>query len=126
MADLHRIDRADGIFTVAELDYENAYYAAMLDGDPYAYLQTQIVPGYDFALLHITLLSFSRRVLRECLADYRTLNKILKASGIKLMVHLKEAPFCKWEKLMHVLGFHTPKDISIQGKHYKTVRMEVF
>jgi hypothetical protein len=125
MTDFHRIERAEGIFPVAELDWDNTYYTALLDGRPYAYLHTQSVPGQDFVMLHITLLCFSRRVLRECLSDYVTLKKILKGNGIKRMIHLKDHPVCQWEKLMHLLGFSTPKDIAIEGRLYKTVCEEV-
>ncbi len=126
MTDFHRIERDEGVFPVAELDWENTYYAAMLDGKPYAYLHTQTVPEQDFAMLHISLLYFSRRVLRECRSDYQALNKILKTAGIRRMIHLKEYPVCQWEKLMHLLGFSKPRDVQIEGKLYKTICMEVF
>jgi len=126
MTDFHRIERSEGVFPVSELDWDNTYYAAMLDGKPYAYLHTQTAPGQDFTMLHITLLAFSRRILRECRADYRVLNKILKAAGIRRMIHLKEHPVRQWEKLMHLLGFSKPRDVRIEGKPYKTICMEVF
>jgi len=125
MTDLRRIERHEGIFPVAELDWVNTYYEGRLDGKPYAFLHTQKTTGGDFVMLHITLMSFGRRVLRECLADYVVLNKMLKKEGIIKMIHLKDYPFTKWEKLMRVLGFAEPRDIEIKGKLYKTVCMGV-
>ena len=125
MTDFHRIERSEGVFSVGEVDWENTYYVGLLDGKPYAYLHTQASPVYDFVLLHITLLSFSRRVLRECLSDYVTLKKILKERGIKTMVHLKDEPFCQWEKLMRLLGFSVPKEVWVEGRLCKTISMEV-
>lgn len=110
---------------MAELDWQNQYYAAMLDNEPYCYLHVQTVPEWDHCLLHITLLRFGRRVLRECLADYVELQRLLKDQGIRYMVHIKDAPYRQWQKLMRVLGFGPEQDVEINGRPYKRIIMEV-
>jgi hypothetical protein len=126
MGDFHCIDRTEGVFPVSELDWDNTYYAAMLDDAPYAYLHLQTTQGSDRAMAHLTLLRFSRRVLREYRVDYAALTELLKQSGIKKIFWLKAYPVCQWEKLMHVLGFADPRDVQIDGKQYKMICVEVY
>lgn len=125
MTDVRRITRAEGRFVNPELDWENIYYAGTLDGEPYAWLHVQASPAYDFVMLHLALRGFSRRVLRECLADFAILKTEFRAAGIRQIFLMKECPFRSWGKLVRLLGFGAPQEILIAGTLYKAVCMEV-
>lgn len=125
MTDVRRIQRYEGRFTVPEFDWDNTYYVGRLDGAPYVWLHVQTSASTDFAMLHLALRGFNRRILQEALADFATVRAGLRAAGIRKIFLMKEFPFRTWEKLIRLLGFGAPCKTRIADKVYKTVLMEV-
>lgn len=92
-------------YPIPELDYDcNMYWSGIYRGKVYAYSHVQIVK--DTAHLHLYCQSWGHNVLREMIADYGQMKRILRGYGVTKIVatHPIEGQD-KWGKFISLLGF---------------------
>ena len=118
------IQREDGLFTVDEFHYENLYFHLRFGGRVYGRCHIQI--DGKVAYVHLYMDKFSKRILKEMIADFKLIKLRLKGKGITHIAGSKEADDCTcWLKFIRLMGFDKVADVIIGCKDAKLAIMEV-